>query len=147
EEVARLGAAAVIDYRADDAAEQVLAANQGRGLDAVIDAVSSASATRHVAMLTHAGGIACIAGRPDMRVIPSFGLSPSVHEISLGAAYSHGEECHRRDLSIMLTDLLGRVADGRLVVPVTKVIGFDEVDAALAGMRERHTRGKIVATV
>lgn len=51
EDVMRLGAAAVIDYRAADAAEQILAANGGRRLDAIVDAVSSASATRHLAML------------------------------------------------------------------------------------------------
>lgn len=147
EDVMRLGASQVIDYRATEAAEQIRAANDGCGLDAIVDAVSSASATRHLAMLTHAGGIACIAGVPDLHAISSFGISPSVHEISLGAAYSHGEDRHRRDLSVMLTDLLGRVADGRLTAPISKVIGLDEVDAALTGMRERHTRGKIVAVV
>ncbi|MGM7671961.1 zinc-binding dehydrogenase [Microbacterium sp. A93] len=147
EDVMRLGASEVIDYRAADATEQVLAANDGRGLDAIVDAVSSASATRHLAMLRYAGGIACIAGLPDLHAIASFGISPSVHEIALGAAYSHGEDRHRRDLSVMLTDLLGRVADGRLVVPIAQVIGLDGIDAALTGMRERHTRGKIVAVV
>ncbi|MGP6171616.1 zinc-binding dehydrogenase [Microbacterium sp. A196] len=147
EDVMRLGATVVIDYRAADAAEQILAANDGRGLDAVVDAVNSASATRHLAMLGYTGGIACIAGVPELHAIASFGISPSVHEISLGAAYSHGEDRHRRDLSIMLTDLLDRVADGRLVVPIAEVIGLDEIDAALVGMRERHTRGKIVSVV
>lgn len=147
EDVLRLGASAVIDYRATDAVEQILAAHDGRGLDAIVDAVSASSATRHLAMLAHTGGIACIAGLPDMNSIPSFGISPSVHEISLGAAYSHGEARHRRDLGVMLTDLLDRVADGRLEVPVAQVIDLDEVDAALTRMRERHTRGKIVATI
>ncbi|MGY1550839.1 zinc-binding dehydrogenase [Microbacterium sp. A588] len=147
EDVMRLGAAAIIDSRAADAAEQIRAANDGRGLDAIVDAVSSASATRHLAMLRYAGGIACIAGLPDLHAIPSFGISPSVHEISLGAAYSHGEDRHRRDLSIMLTDLLDRVAAGRLVVPIAQVIGLDGIDAALTGMRARHTRGKIVAVI
>lgn len=78
EDVMRLGASEIIDYRDTDAAEQVLAANDRRGLDAIVDAVSSASATRHLGMLTHAGGIACIAGLPDLHAISSFGISPSV---------------------------------------------------------------------
>ncbi|WP_394162294.1 zinc-binding dehydrogenase [Galactobacter valiniphilus] len=143
--VLQLGAHEVIDYRAPDAAERILQANGGRPLDAVVDVVGPASVAANVSLLTHAGGIACVAGLPNPADFETFGVSPSLHEISLGAAYSHGELRHRQDLSTMLGELMCLTASGRLTVPIAQVIGLDDVDAALTSLRERHTRGKIVA--
>ena len=39
----------------------------GRGVDAVVDTVSSPSTTAGLDMLAFGGGIACIAGLPDFR--------------------------------------------------------------------------------
>lgn len=140
-----LGACAVVDYTAADAESQILALTADTGIDAIIDTVGSDSATRHLATLNHTGGIACIAGRPDIARIAPFAISPSVHEISLGAAYSAGRDKHIRDLGLMLAALLDLVAKGRLDPMVYEIISVDQIPDALERMRARHTVGKIVA--
>jgi hypothetical protein len=75
----------------------------GRGVDAIVDTLGSDSA---------------IAGRPDWSAVPEFTTAPSVHEIALGAAHSHGDPVARSHLA--------------------------EVPAALARLAPRHGRGKTV---
>ena len=78
-----LGAMHVVDYRAPDLAEQVRAIAPD-GVDAVIDTVSARSATESLALLKHAGHLVAVAGRPDLRSIPEFGLAPTISEVALG---------------------------------------------------------------
>jgi NADPH:quinone reductase-like Zn-dependent oxidoreductase len=143
--VEALGADLVIDYRSPDADAAIREATAETGIDAIVDTVSSASATRHLALLNHTGGIACVAGRPDLAAIPAFAISPSVHEISLGAAYSAGRDKHIRDLGVMLTELLTAVADGSLDPMLSRTVGIDDIPDALEEIGTRHTVGKIVA--
>ncbi|MDR1188233.1 MAG: zinc-binding dehydrogenase, partial [Bifidobacteriaceae bacterium] len=104
--VRHLGAETVLDYRSQDIPERVRRLTDGRGVDAVVDAVSPVSATSLLPVLAFGGGIAAVAGRPDLRTVPSFTTAPSVHEIALGAAHSHGDAAARADLATMLGELL-----------------------------------------
>lgn len=142
-----LGAVAVIDHRTEDVAARVRAITGGRGVDAVVDTVGPASATAALGLLRYAGGLAAVAGRPDLDAVPSFTLAPSVHEIAVGAAYSHGGSRARRDLGVVLDELLVRAADHRLDPRVTAVVPLEGVAGALAELAGRHVRGKIVATL
>ncbi|CAL9675064.1 Phthiocerol synthesis polyketide synthase type I PpsC (plasmid) [Streptomyces sp. enrichment culture] len=144
--VRELGADEVIDYRSQDVPARVRALTDGRGVDAVVDTVSARSATANLSLLVHGGGLASVAGRPDLTAVAPFATAPSVHEIALGAAYSHGDERARARLSTTLADLLTLVVDGRLDPMVARTVTLDEVPSALADLSDRHVRGKLVQT-
>ncbi|MGH3651798.1 zinc-binding dehydrogenase [Glutamicibacter sp.] len=138
-----LGAQSVVDYHDPDAREQILQAAP-EGISAIVDTVSAENATANLSLLAHGGGIACIAGRADLESLPAFGIAPSVHEIALGAAYSNGLPRHRRDLSIMLGELLAMVAEGTLDPCLSAIIAPQDLERSIVEIREGHTQGKIV---
>ncbi|WP_435281614.1 zinc-binding dehydrogenase [Streptomyces koelreuteriae] len=144
EHVEALGAEAVIDFRTEDIPTRVRELTDGRGLDAVVDTIGTDSATANLRLLAHGGGLAAIAGRPDLSAVPPFGMAPSVHEIALGAAYTVGDERSRAQLSGMLTDLLALTAEGRLDPMLARGVRLDEVPAALVELSGRGVRGKLV---
>jgi NADPH:quinone reductase len=142
--VKALGAEAVIDFRTEDITTRVRELTGGRGVDAVVDTIGSESATANLGLLVHGGGLAAIAGRPDLSVVPPFGMAPSVHEIALGAAYTVGDGRARAQLSTMLTDLLTLLADKRIDPMLSRTVSLEEVPAALVELSGRGVRGKIV---
>lgn len=152
EAVRALGADEVIDYRAAGGPEAVAAAAraltpEGRGLDAVLDTLDPASATANLGALAFNGRLAFIGGRPDLLAVPGFTVSPSIHEVSLGAAYSAGTARDRADLAIMLAELLELAAFGRLDARVAEVVPLDAVPAAYARLAQGHQAGKLVCDV
>ncbi|MER5753851.1 zinc-binding dehydrogenase [Streptomyces sp. NPDC002088] len=144
--VRELGADEVVDYRTEDVAARIRDLTDGRGVDGVVDTVSPESATANLSLLVHGGGLASVAGRPDLTVVAPFTIAPSVHEIALGAAHSHGDERPRADLSAMLGELLTLVADGHLDPMLSRTLPLSEVPSALGQLSERHVRGKLVYT-
>lgn len=154
--VRSLGADEVIDYRAESIPQRVRELTSSResgerrgsrtdwGVDAVLDTVSSTSATENIQLLAHGGGIATIAGGPDLSVITPFTLAPSWHEISLGAAHADGDLRARRRLAEDLQTLLAMVAHGRLDPMLADTVDLDHVPQALAKLATRHGRGKYV---
>lgn len=142
--VRALGAAEVIDYRTDDVAARVRELTGGRGVDGVVDTLSAESATAALGLLAHGGGVVGVSGRPDAGVVEPFTIAPSVHEIALGAAHSHGDDRSRARLSDDLSTLLGMVAAGRLDPMVSQTVTLAEAPAALAAIAGRHVSGKLV---
>ncbi|MGL4820144.1 MAG: zinc-binding dehydrogenase [Bacilli bacterium] len=142
--VAQLGADVVIDYANTDWVTDILARTNGRGVDYVLDAVSRDNATRSLAVLAFNGGLAHIAGAPDMSVVPPFTKALSVHEIALGAVYASTNIEEQRDLAVMGDALLQSVKNGTLSPLVEEVIPLQDVPGALERLAERHVRGKIV---
>lgn len=146
EAVRALGALHVIDYRAPDFVEQVRRIAPG-GVDAVIDTVSSLSATRSLQLLRHAGHLVAVAGRPDMAAVPEFTLAPTISEIALGAAYSHGGFAGRRWLVWGLERLMRLIEEGHLHPPDIEVIGFEDIPRGLERIARRQVDGKLVANL
>ncbi|MFD5319440.1 zinc-binding dehydrogenase [Streptomyces sp. NPDC127098] len=147
EHLRKLGADEVVDYRAEDVHARVRELTEGRGVDAIVDTVGPDSATAGLALLAHGGGVAAVAGRPDLTAVAPFGTAPSVHEIALGAAYSHGDERARATLSSTLTELFALVGDGRLDPMVARALTLEEVPAGLTELAGRHVRGKLVLSL
>lgn len=139
-----LGADTVLDYRRPDLAAALRAATGERGFDAVVDAVSPESAERGLHLLRHGGGLAAVAGRPSLDGLRPFGIAPSLHEIALGAAYTHGDAGSRAELALHLGELLRLVADGRLSPLPIETVRLEDVPEALDRLARRHVRGKIV---
>lgn len=139
-----LGAETVLDYRRADLTSALRAATAERGFDLVVDAVSPTSAAQGLLLLRHAGGLAAVAGRPSLDAVPPFGIAPSLHEIALGAAYTHGDAASRADLATMLTELLRLVAEGKLAPLPIETVELEDAPEALDRLAGRHVRGKIV---
>lgn len=145
EAVRALGAAEVIDYRSEDVPTRVRELTDGRGVDAVVECVGTA--TELLPTLAFGGGLAAITGRPDWDAVPPFTTAPSVHEIALGAAHQHGDIRARAELRDMLGELLDLVVAGRLDPRVTRVWDLDEVPQAYAELMDGHVAGKFVAVI
>jgi NADPH:quinone reductase-like Zn-dependent oxidoreductase len=139
-----LGADTVLDYHRTDLGAALRAATGERGFDVAVDLVSPASAERGLHLLRHGGGLAAVAGRPSLDTVEPFGIAPSLHEIALGAAYTHGDRGHQADLALMLTELLRLVAEGSLAPLPIETVGLADTPDALERLARRHVRGKIV---
>jgi NADPH2:quinone reductase len=146
EAVRALGAMHVVDYRAPDFAEQVRRIAPG-GVDDIIDTVSARSATQSLGLLRHAGHLVAVAGRPDLTTIPQFGLAPTISEVALGAAYTHGGFAGRRWLTWGLERLMRLIEEGHLHPPDIEVIPFEEISSGLERLARREVDGKLVANL
>ena len=144
--VRALGALYVVDYRAPDFAEQVRRIAPG-GVDDIIDTISARSATESLQLLKHAGHLVAIAGRPDLSTIPEFGMAPTVSEVALGAAYTHGGFAGRRWLTWGLERLMRLIEEGHLQPPQIEVIPFEEIPRGLDRLAARDVDGKLVANL
>jgi NADPH:quinone reductase-like Zn-dependent oxidoreductase len=144
EHVEALGAEAVIDFRTEDISTRVRELTDDRGLDAVVDTIGTDSATANLQLLVHGGGLAAIAGRPDLSAVPPFGMAPSVHEIAFGASYTVGDERARARLAGRRADLLALTAEDRLDPMPARGIALEDVPAALVELSGRGVRGKLV---
>lgn len=116
-------------------------------VDAVVDTLGAESATANLGLLVHGGGIACVAGRADLGVVEPFTIAPSVREIALGAAHSHGELVARRHLATDLAELPSLVDAGRLDPMVGRVLRLDEAGAGPASLAGRHVSGRLVVAL
>lgn len=142
-----LGASVALDFRNDDIPTRVRELTAGRGVDGVVDTVGSESATANLSILAHGGGIAAIAGRPNLDALAPFGIAPSVHEIALGAAYFMDDPRSVQQLSRMLEHLLDLVAHKELDPMVARVLSLEEVPVALTELSERRLHGKSVVSL
>jgi len=142
-----LGANHVIDYQVEDVEKRVLDITAGRGVDYILDTVSSESATNALKMLAFGGAIACVAGLPDISNIEPFKTAISVHEVSLAAAYICGDEAALEDLAKIGIEL-GALAGKKQIRPmVEEIVTFEDIPEALVRLSMRHVRGKIVANI
>jgi NADPH:quinone reductase len=145
EYVKSLGADYVIDYREENVKERVMEITDGRGVDAVIDAVSRQSATDALDMLAYMGHIVYIAGAPDFTVVKPFTKVVSYHEIVLAAAHQSDDVQAQKDFAVIGDHMLSLLSEGKLDAMLKEVISLEEVPDALNRLSERHVKGKIVA--
>ena len=145
--VQKLGANHLIDYQNEDVVVRVKEITNERGVDAILDTVSSETATKGFEMLAFNGGIACIAGLPDFSKFKPFSIAASIHEIALGGAYLSGDKKAIQDLGKIAREM-GKLVSEKKVDPIlTEVISLEEIPEALNRLKGRHVRGKIVAEV
>lgn len=145
--VRQLGASEVIDYNSEDVSARVREITQGRGVDAIIDTVSSANATSGLDLLAFGGSIACVAGLPDFSHLQSFGKAISVHDIALGMAYLLGDLKSQAELAEIGRELAKLVTQHQINPILQEVISLEEIPQALVRLAGRHVRGKIVAQI
>jgi NADPH2:quinone reductase len=142
-----LGAQHVVDYQTEDVAKRVEQITKGRGVDYIVDTVSSESATAALNLLAYGGGIACVAGLPDLTSLEPFTKALSLHEVALAAAYVSRDEAALEDLARIGMEF-GALASKKQIRPmVEEVVTLEDIPDALMRLSMRHVRGKIVATI
>ncbi|NER37469.1 MAG: zinc-binding dehydrogenase [Oscillatoria sp. SIO1A7] len=145
--VRKLGAIAAIDYNTENVGDRVREITNGRGVDAIVDGVSSATATAGLELLAFGGGIVCVSGLPDFSKFQSFNRALSVHDIALGGAYFAGDTKAQDELARIGREF-GKLAGDRQIDPmVAEVISLEEIPEGLIKLSQRHVRGKIVASI
>jgi NADPH:quinone reductase len=145
--VKSLGADYVIDYREDDLVTRVMEITKGRGVDAVVDAISRQSATDSLDLLAFMGHIVFISGAPDFTKIKPFTKSVSYHEIALGAAHQSRDVKAEKNLAVIGDEMLNLINQGKLSSMLNEVIALNKIPEALTRLSERHVKGKIVAKI
>jgi NADPH:quinone reductase-like Zn-dependent oxidoreductase len=145
--VRKLGASFVIDYNSEDVVVKVKEITRQRGVDAIIDTVSSDNATKGFEMLAFGGGIACVNGLPDFSQMQSFGKALSVHDIALGGAHISGDYKAQEMLAKIGKDFGDIVSKHKIDPMVSEIIEFEEIPHALTRLSLRKVKGKIVAKV
>lgn len=146
-ELQALGVEAVINYREENVAQRVLDLTGGRGVEAVIDLVSSESATEMTHVLRHNGAIASVVGRPVAGDLPPWGRAISWHDLAVGFAYRHGDGDNLRDLALAGETVAGWVAGGQLDPQISRTIDLDAVPEALRLAERGTTQGKVVVRI
>jgi NADPH:quinone reductase-like Zn-dependent oxidoreductase len=80
--VRELGADEVISYRSEDVFQRAKAIAGDRAIDAIIDNIGPSNGVDNLGLLGPEGGLACIAGIPDLSVVPDLPF-PSQFTISV----------------------------------------------------------------
>lgn len=142
--VTSLGADVAIDYNVEDVTEKIMELTDGRGVDLILNTVGRDVATADLDRLAFSGQLAYIAGPPDMSNMKGFTLSPSIHEVALGAAHASENERAIRNLAYMAEELMKLLETGELNDLVTDVLPFERLKDGLEQLQTRKVRGKLI---
>jgi NADPH2:quinone reductase len=105
--VRELGADEIINYRTEDVFQRAKAIAGDRGIDAIVDTIGPGNGVDNLGLLGPEGGLACIAGIPDLSVVPNLPYSISIHDIGLGGVLASPAFRRRQeDLGRMATELM-----------------------------------------
>ena len=149
--VKSLGADVVIDYRSTDFERQLT------GYDVVLDSVGGENVMKSLRVLRRGGRVIGIAGPPDPAFARQLGLNP-VLRAGIAAISRSVRRAARKsgvDYSFLwmsasgdqLREISALVESGAIRPIVGRVIPFEEIPEALAGLGKSGVRGKTVATI
>lgn len=146
--VKQLGADEVIDYRSEDVFKRVNEIVGERGVDAIVDPVGPSNGVDNLRLLGPNGGVAFIAGFPDLSIVPDLPYSISIHDIGLGGVLASPAFRRRQeDLGKMAAELMKFVQDKKIRSIATEQITLEEIPGALERLSGGHIRGKIVVKI
>jgi len=141
--VRSLGADAAIDYTATDWTEQVLAANEGRGVDVILEMVGGQVFKDNFKCLATFGRVV-VYGAASGEYAPVRGVDLMKKCQSVVGFYLL-PALARTDLSrFALNDLVEQVTSGRVNVRVDHMIPLAEAEKAHRLLELRQTTGKVV---
>ena len=146
--VRSLGADEVIDYRTEDVFKRAQEIAGPRLFDGIVDTIGPRNAVDNLRLLAPEGGVAFIAGIPDLSSVPDLPYSIAIHDIGLGGGLIAPQFRHQQeDLAKMATEMIALVEKGEVRSLVSQVISLKEVPRSLTTLADGHVRGKIVAEV
>ncbi|GAB4142508.1 MAG: zinc-binding alcohol dehydrogenase family protein [Sphingomonadales bacterium] len=131
-----------INYRAEDIAERVMALTDGKGVDFVLDLAGGKSIKALLASVRYRGRYAVVgASSGDL---PAFQFFDLIRKSLTLYGTSFGQEMHTPRAHALLADLMARVADGRLRMPIDKVFNLADAAAAHAHVENGHPFGRVL---
>jgi NADPH2:quinone reductase len=137
-----LGADVAVDSAAEDLTEALRQANDGRGVDVVLEMAGGRVFDQSLAALAPFGRLACygMAGRiPPTPVDPVNLMAHSTAVIGFWLA-----QARRRMLAEAVTDLFALIGAGKLSPVIGGSYRLDEIAEAHRALRSRQTIGKLV---
>jgi NADPH:quinone reductase len=141
-----LGADEVIDYRTEDVFKRAQEIAGPRLFDGIIDTIGPRNGVDNLRLLAPEGGVAFIAGIPDLTGIDSLPYSIAIHDIGLGGVLVAPEfRRQQEDLAKMAAEMIRLVERGEIRSTVSSVVSLEEIPQRLTKLAEGHVRGKIVA--
>ncbi|NJB85809.1 putative PIG3 family NAD(P)H quinone oxidoreductase [Lewinella marina] len=144
-----LGAARCIDYRAEDFAEAVLDATDGRGADVILDFVGGPYLAQNLQCSAVDARIVSLAALGGARVA-DFSMAPFLRkriQLTGTTMRSRTDEYRRRLTADFRRDIWPHFADGSLQAVVDTIYDWEEVAAAHRYMASNANVGKIVMTI
>ncbi|GEA81611.1 zinc-binding dehydrogenase [Cellulomonas uda] len=146
--VAELGADVALDHRADDLADQVLAATDGRGVDVVLDVVGAAALEDNVRVLASGGRLVVIGLQKGRRGTLDLGVLMERRARVIGTTLrSRDARDKARIMAEVREHVWPFVVDGRLRPVVHATLGLDEAGRAHELLASGEVFGKPVLTV
>jgi NADPH:quinone reductase len=144
--VRRLGADEVIDYRSEDVFNRAQEIAGPRLFDGIIDTIGPKNGIDNLRLLAPEGGVAFIAGIPDLSRIDDLPYSIAIHDIGLGGVLvaPHFRR-QQEDLAKMASEMIALVEQREIISTVSSIISLEKIPKNLATLAEGHVRGKIVA--
>jgi NADPH:quinone reductase len=144
--VRKLGADEVIDYRHENVFERARDIAGPRLFDAIIDTIGPKNGVDNLRLLAPEGGVAFIAGLPDLSGIDDLPYSIAIHDIGLGGVLvaPHFRR-QQEDLAKMAFEMITLLQRGEIRSTVSRVISLEEIPQSLATLAAGHVRGKLVA--
>jgi NADPH:quinone reductase len=141
--VERLGADATVDSRADDLEEAILAANDGKRVDAVLQMSGGDAFDAELAALAPFGRMVVfgIASREQRQVSTGALLQGSKSVIGFWLVHLL---MRPQEAGPMIAELLGAVAEGKLEVSVGEVYPLSDAARAHEDLIARRTTGKLL---
>jgi NADPH:quinone reductase len=144
--VRALGADDVIDYRTEDIFQRARQIAGLRLFDGIVDTVGPRNGVDNLRLLAPEGGVAFIAGIPDLSGIDELPYSVAIHDIGLGGVLVAPQfRRQQEDLARMASEMVALLEQAEIRSTVSRVISLEEIPQALAALAEGHVRGKIVA--
>ena len=141
-----LGADEVIDYRIENVFERARQIAGPRLFDAIIDTIGPRNGVDNLRLLAPEGGVAFVAGVPDLSRIDELPYSVAIHDIGLGGVLVAPQfRRQQEDLAKMASEMISLVERAEIRSTVSQVIALEEIPQSLAALAEGHVRGKIVA--
>ena len=141
-----LGAEHVIDYKAQDIVEQIMAITMNRGVDAVLDTIGGEVTSRCVKVLKFAGSIACLVEYQPIDYKLLFEKAPQLISISLGGAWLSNDMCAQLKMAFIGNKMMNCIGKGDFKVPKVLPVPFeaDAISDSLQRQFDGHVFGKQV---
>jgi NADPH:quinone reductase len=141
-----LGADEVIDYRTEDVFKRAQEIAGPRLFDGIIDTIGPRNGVDNLRLLAPEGGVAFIAGIPDLSAVNDLPYSIAIHDIGLGGVLVAPQfRRQQEDLAKMAAEMIRLMERGEIRSTVSNIVSLNEIPQSLATLAEGHVRGKIVA--
>jgi NADPH:quinone reductase-like Zn-dependent oxidoreductase len=141
-----LGADEVIDYRTENIFARAQEFAGARLFDRIVDTIGPKNGVDNLRLLAPEGGIAFIAGIPDLSGIDALPYSISIHDIGLGGVLVAPQfRRQQENLAKMASEMIALVERNEIRSTVSSVISLEEIPKSMTILAEGHVRGKIVA--